>query len=106
MVEPTGIRGVPGAPGVTNKELFDRACAVSPGGVNSPVRAFRSVGGEPYFVERGQGAYVWDAEGNRYLDYVQSYGASILGHAHPLVVEAVQKAASMGTTFGSPTPGE
>ncbi len=75
-----------------------------PGGVNSPVRAFRSVGGTPYFVARGEGAYVWDVEGNRYIDYVQSYGASILGHAHPKVVEAVRRAAGEGTTFGAPTP--
>ena len=67
----------------TNAGLFDRANRVIPGGVNSPVRAFRSVGGTPYFVARGEGAYVWDVEGRRYIDYVQSYGASILGHAHP-----------------------
>ena len=86
--------------------LFDRALRVIPGGVNSPVRSFRSVGGEPYFVARGEGAYVWDADGNRLLDYVQSYGASILGHAHPAVVEAVRHAATRGTTFGAPTEGE
>ncbi|HLK44425.1 MAG TPA: aminotransferase class III-fold pyridoxal phosphate-dependent enzyme, partial [Acidimicrobiales bacterium] len=67
----------------TNASLFARARAVIPGGVNSPVRSFGSVGGTPYFVARGDGAYVWDVEGRRYLDYVQSYGASILGHAHP-----------------------
>src|SRR6185369_11170072 len=76
------------------------------GGVNSPVRAFRSVGGVPYFVARGEGAYVWDVEGVRLLDYVQSYGASILGHADPTVVEAVRDAATRGTTFGAPTEGE
>ncbi len=86
--------------------LFDRARRVIPGGVNSPVRSFRSVGGEPYFVTRGEGAYVWDADGNRLLDYVQSYGASILGHAHPAVVRAVSEAAAAGTTFGAPTVGE
>jgi glutamate-1-semialdehyde 2,1-aminomutase len=86
--------------------LFERAAAVIPGGVNSPVRSFRSVGGHPYFVSRGEGAYVWDADGNRLLDYVQSYGASILGHAHPEVVRAVADAASRGTTFGAPTEGE
>ena len=79
---------------------------VIPGGVNSPVRAFRSVGGTPYFVARGEGAYVWDVEGNRYIDYVQSYGASILGHAHPEVVEAVRRAAAEGTSFGAPTERE
>jgi len=79
---------------------------VIPGGVNSPVRSFRSVGGHPYFVTRGEGAYVWDADGNRLLDYVQSYGASLLGHAHPAVVAAVREAAGRGTTFGAPTEGE
>lgn len=88
---------------MTNDALFDRARKVLPGGVNSPVRAFLSVGGTPYFVEKAQGATVTDAEGRTYLDYVQSYGASILGHAHPVVVEAVQVAAADGTTFGAPT---
>jgi glutamate-1-semialdehyde 2,1-aminomutase len=86
--------------------LFERASAVIPGGVNSPVRSFRSVGGSPYFVTRGEGAYVWDADGNRLLDFVQSYGASILGHADPKVVRAVTEAAGLGTTFGAPTEGE
>jgi len=90
----------------TNDELFSRAGAVIPGGVNSPVRSFASVGGTPYFVARGEGAYVWDVEGRRYLDYVQSYGASILGHAHPRVLEAVRDAATEGTTFGAPTERE
>ncbi|MDQ6615458.1 MAG: glutamate-1-semialdehyde 2,1-aminomutase [Actinomycetota bacterium] len=95
MVEPRGNAG-----------WFERAGRVIPGGVNSPVRAFRSVGGVPYFVERGEGAYVWDVEGVRYLDYVQSYGASILGHAHPDVIKAVTEAAGRGTTYGAPTVGE
>jgi glutamate-1-semialdehyde 2,1-aminomutase len=86
--------------------LFERARRVIPGGVNSPVRSFRSVGGTPYFVARGEGAYVWDADGHRLLDYVQSYGASLLGHAHPAVVRAVSEAAAEGTTFGAPTLGE
>ncbi len=86
-----------------NAGLWKRACDVIPGGVNSPVRAFGSVGGTPYFVDRAEGAHVWDVEGRRYLDYVQSYGASILGHAHPEVVEAVQRAASRGMTYGAPT---
>jgi glutamate-1-semialdehyde 2,1-aminomutase len=90
----------------SNESLFKRAQEVIPGGVNSPVRAFASVGGAPYFVARGQGAYVWDVEGKKYIDYVQSYGASILGHAHPKVVEAVQKAAAEGSTFGAPTERE
>ncbi len=77
-----------------------------PGGVSSPVRAFGSVGGTPYVVARGAGAHVWDVEGRRYLDYVQSYGASILGHAHPVVVDALRAAALDGTTFGAPTEGE
>jgi glutamate-1-semialdehyde 2,1-aminomutase len=89
-----------------NEDLFARAQRVIPGGVNSPVRAFRSVGGTPYFVARGAGAYVWDVEGRRYIDYVQSYGASILGHAHPKVVEAVRRAAGDGTSFGAPTERE
>lgn len=91
---------------LTNAGLFERAQRVAPGGVNSPVRAFRSVGGTPYFVARGSGAHVWDVEGRRYLDYVQSYGASILGHAHPDVVAAVQAAAADGSTFGAPTERE
>src|SRR3954470_6863205 len=90
----------------SNEELFKRAGEVIPGGVNSPVRAFGSVGGTPYFVARGEGAYVYDTEGRKYIDYVQSYGASILGHAHPKVVEAIQRAAAEGTTFGAPTERE
>jgi glutamate-1-semialdehyde 2,1-aminomutase len=90
----------------TNEGLFGRACRVTPGGVNSPVRAFKAVGGTPYFVARGQGAYVWDVEGKSYVDYVQSYGASVLGHAHPKVIEAIRQAAGEGTTFGAPTERE
>ena len=93
-------------PGFTNDGLFERAQRVIPGGVSSPVRAFRAVGGTPYFVDRAEGAWVIDVEGRRYLDYVQSYGAVILGHAHPAVVAAVQAAAGRGTTYGAPTPGE
>jgi glutamate-1-semialdehyde 2,1-aminomutase len=89
-----------------SEQLFDRAQAVIPGGVNSPVRSFRSVGGHPYFVARGDGAYVWDVDGNRMIDFVQSYGASLLGHAHPAVVAAVRDAAGRGTTYGAPTEGE
>lgn len=92
--------------GLTNEDLFERSGKVTPGGVNSPVRAFGSVGGTPYFVASANGAYVTDVEGNRYLDYVQSYGASIVGHAHPKVVEAVSDAAARGTTYGAPTLGE
>ncbi|MGH4017328.1 MAG: glutamate-1-semialdehyde 2,1-aminomutase [Pseudonocardiaceae bacterium] len=86
--------------------LFERACAVTPGGVNSPVRAFRAVGGTPRFMVRGAGAYLWDADGARYVDLVSSWGPMILGHAHPAVVEAVQAAASQGLSFGAPTTGE
>jgi len=86
--------------------LFDRARARIPGGVNSPVRAFGVVGGEPFFVERASGPYLWDTDGRRYCDYVQSWGASIVGHAHPKVVEAVQRAAADGTSFGAPTAAE
>ena len=89
-----------------NDELFARAEKVIPGGVNSPVRAFRAVGGTPYFVTRAQGAHVWDAEGARYVDLVQSYGAIIAGHAHPAIVEAVQRAAVDGTSYGAPTERE
>jgi glutamate-1-semialdehyde 2,1-aminomutase len=90
----------------SNQSWFERAQQVIPGGVDSPVRSFRSVGGTPYTVVSGSGAYVEDVEGTRYLDYVQSYGASILGHAHPEVVAALHVAAARGTTFGAPTPGE
>jgi glutamate-1-semialdehyde 2,1-aminomutase len=91
---------------VTNRGLFERAQRVIPGGVNSPVRSFRSVGGTPYFVARAEGPYVWDVEGRRYIDYVQSYGPGILGHAHPAVTEAVTKAATDGTSYGAPTERE
>ncbi|HEX2700965.1 MAG TPA: glutamate-1-semialdehyde 2,1-aminomutase [Acidimicrobiales bacterium] len=90
----------------SNEQLYKRACEVIPGGVSSPVRSFRSVGGTPYFVTRAEGAHVWDVEGRRYLDYVQSYGASILGHAHPAVVEAIRRAAGDGTSYGAPTERE
>ncbi|HEY3701666.1 MAG TPA: glutamate-1-semialdehyde 2,1-aminomutase, partial [Acidimicrobiales bacterium] len=90
----------------TNAELYQRARRVLPGGVDSPVRAFKAVGGVPYFVDRAEGAYLWDVEGHRYVDYVQSYGASILGHAHPAIVDAVQRAATRGTSYGAPTEGE
>ena len=89
-----------------NEGLFDRARRVIPGGVNSPVRSFRSVGGTPYFVATAEGPYVWDADGRRYIDYVQSYGPSILGHAHPGVVDAINRAAADGTSYGAPTEAE
>jgi glutamate-1-semialdehyde 2,1-aminomutase len=87
-------------------ELFERAQRVIPGGVNSPVRAFRAVGGTPRFMVSGQGPYLTDADGNTYVDLVASWGPMILGHAHPAVVEAVQQAASLGLSFGTPTEGE
>ncbi|MBL89529.1 MAG: glutamate-1-semialdehyde-2,1-aminomutase [Actinobacteria bacterium] len=89
-----------------NKILFERAKKVIPGGVNSPVRSFKSVGGSPYFVRNAEGPYVWDEEGNRYIDYVQSYGPMILGHSHPVVIEAINQAASLGTSYGAPTEKE
>ncbi|MRR50868.1 MAG: glutamate-1-semialdehyde-2,1-aminomutase [Rhodocyclaceae bacterium] len=89
-----------------NEQLFARAQAHIPGGVNSPVRAFRSVGGTPRFFTRGEGAYVWDADGKRYIDYVGSWGPLILGHADPDCVAAVQQAAARGLSFGAPTEAE
>ena len=90
----------------TNASLFERGQAVIPGGVNSPVRAFGSVGGTPYFVERAGGPFVYDVEGRRYIDYVQSYGPSILGHAHPDIIAAIRDAATRGTSYGAPTENE
>jgi glutamate-1-semialdehyde 2,1-aminomutase len=87
-------------------EWYQRAQQALPGGVNSPVRAFRSVGGEPPFIRKANGAYLWDEDGNQYIDYICSWGAMILGHAHPTVVEALHQAASSGTSFGAPTSGE
>ncbi|WBY03715.1 glutamate-1-semialdehyde 2,1-aminomutase [Ramlibacter tataouinensis] len=89
-----------------NQELFDRARRIIPGGVNSPVRAFRAVGGTPRFVQRAQGPFFWDAEGRRYIDYIGSWGPMILGHGHPAVVEAVQQAVQDGFSFGAPTERE
>jgi glutamate-1-semialdehyde 2,1-aminomutase len=90
----------------TNAQLFERAQKVIPGGVNSPVRAFRAVGGTPRFIAHAQGAYIFDAEGTRYIDYIGSWGPMILGHGHPAVLEAVQKAAVDGLSFGAPTERE
>ncbi len=90
----------------SNVHLFERAQQVIPGGVNSPVRAFRAVGGTPRFIARAQGAYMWDAEGRRYIDYIGSWGPMILGHGHPKVLEAVAKAAQDGLSFGAPTERE
>lgn len=90
----------------TNAGLFERAQRVIPGGVNSPVRAFRAVGGTPRFIARAQGPYIFDAEGKRYIDYIGSWGPMILGHGHPAVLEAVQAAALEGFSFGAPTERE
>ena len=89
-----------------NEALFERAKKLIPGGVNSPVRAFKAVGGTPRFVQRAQGAYFWDADGKRYIDYIGSWGPMILGHGHPAVLEAVQKAMMDGFSFGAPTERE
>jgi glutamate-1-semialdehyde 2,1-aminomutase len=86
-----------------NETLFARAQKSIPGGVNSPVRAFKSVGGTPPFIERGAGARIWDADGKSYVDYVGSWGPLLLGHAHADVVHAVRKAAKSGLSFGAPT---
>ena len=90
----------------SNAGLFARAQKSIPGGVNSPVRAFRAVGGTPRFIARAQGPYMFDAEGRRYIDYIGSWGPMILGHGHPAVLEAVQKAATEGFSFGAPTERE
>ena len=90
----------------TNEQLFERAQKVIPGGVNSPVRAFRAVGGTPRFIARGEGAYMVDAEGKRYVDYIGSWGPMILGHGHPAVLDAVLRAARDGFSFGAPTERE
>jgi len=90
----------------TNESLFARAQRVIPGGVNSPVRAFKAVGGTPRFVKRAQGAYFWDVEGTRYIDYIGSWGPMILGHGHPAVVQAVQSAVLEGFSYGAPTERE
>src|SRR5690625_6302737 len=89
-----------------NTTLFERACKAIPGGVNSPVRAFGSVGGTPLFIDKAQGPWIWDANGKKYIDYVGSWGPAILGHAHPDVIAADQHAASKGLSFGSPTEDE
>ena len=91
---------------MTNHELFRRALQLMPGGVNSPVRAFKSVGGEPFFTARADGAYLWDVEGKLYIDYVGSWGPMIVGHNHPKVRESVERAVRDGLSFGTPCPAE
>src|SRR5690242_3689713 len=94
------------APETQSQHLFDRARAVIPGGVNSPVRAFGAVGGTPRFMASGDGAYLTDVDGNRYVDLVCSWGPLILGHNHPAVVEAATAALRNGTSYGAPSAGE
>ena len=89
-----------------SEAAFERAQQVIPGGVNSPVRAFRGVGGTPPFIARGQGSHIFDVDGNEYIDYVGSWGPLLLGHRHPAIVEAVQNALETGTSFGAPTERE
>ncbi|MDP4132332.1 MAG: aminotransferase class III-fold pyridoxal phosphate-dependent enzyme, partial [Bacteroidota bacterium] len=84
-------------------ELFERAQKTIPGGVNSPVRAFRSVGGTPLFIQKAKGSYLYDADGNKYIDYIASWGPMILGHAHDQVVKAIQERAALSTSYGAPT---
>src|SRR5213596_680653 len=88
---------------VRSREAYERACRVLPGGVNSPARAFGAVGGQPLFIARGEGPFLYDVDGNEYLDYVGSWGPLILGHAHPRVVRAVEEALHRGASFGAPT---
>src|SRR5712691_5594687 len=87
-----------------SEKLFAQALQYIPGGVNSPVRAFRAVGGQPFFAEKARGARVWDVDGNEYIDYVGTWGPAILGHAHPKIIQAVQRTAEKGTSFGIPNP--
>ncbi|MBI5675745.1 MAG: glutamate-1-semialdehyde 2,1-aminomutase [Nitrospirae bacterium] len=87
-----------------SKELFNKAKRIIPGGVNSPVRAFKAVGGNPIFIDSAKGSKIYDVDGNEYIDYVLSWGPMILGHAHPTIIKALQKAAEKGTSFGAPTP--
>jgi glutamate-1-semialdehyde 2,1-aminomutase len=101
-----GSRGVGAERKESRAELWERAQAVLPGGVNSPVRSFGSVGGDPFFVARGDGAWIEDSEGGRYLDYVLSWGPLILGHSHPAIVKALEEQLPLGTSFGAPTAGE
>src|SRR5438477_8360440 len=88
---------------VRSRDAFERACQLIPGGVNSPARAFGAVGGQPIFISRGEGPYLFDLDGNQYLDYVGSWGPLILGHAHPRVVKALEETLRRGTSFGAPT---
>jgi len=104
--EKQGSRELSKPRSLVSAQLFERAARVIPGGVNSPVRAFRAVGGTPRFIKRAQGATLWDADGNRYIDYIGSWGPMILGHGHPAVLDAVTKAVHEGLSFGAPTERE
>ena len=86
-----------------SEALFKQACGLMPGGVNSPVRAFKSVGGNPLFIKKASGARVWDVDDNEFVDYVLSWGPLIFGHAHPQIVDAVKRQAELGTSYGAPT---
>ena len=89
-----------------SQQLFERARLIIPGGVNSPVRAYRGVGGTPPFIVRGEGSRIFDVDGNEYIDYVGSWGPLLLGHCHPVVLDALNHAISRGTSFGAPTERE
>ena len=89
---------------VQSEALFAEALKYIPGGVNSPVRAFRAVGGNPFFVSKASGSHLWDVDGNKLIDYVLTWGPAILGHAHPKIISAVKAAAEFGTSFGIPNP--
>ena len=89
-----------------SEELFRKAVEIIPGGVNSPVRAFRGVGGTPPFIARGQGSHIFDVDGNEYIDYVGSWGPLLLGHRHPEILAAIERALAIGTSFGAPTAAE
>src|SRR5438132_3467301 len=91
---------------VRSQEAYERACRFIPGGVNSPARAFGAVGGQPPFIARGEGPYLYDLDGNQYVDYVGSWGPLILGHAHPRIVQAVIEAVRRGASYGAPTEAE
>src|SRR3989338_4335901 len=98
--------GIPSKKMSQSQKLFQRAQRHIPGGVNSPVRAFRAVGGVPRFIQKGKGSFIWDVDGKRYLDFVMSWGPLILGHVHPAVVRAVAWQARLGTSYGAPTKNE
>jgi glutamate-1-semialdehyde 2,1-aminomutase len=89
-----------------SESLFKHAAKIIPGGVNSPARAFGAVGGTPPFMKRGEGAYLFDVDGNRFIDYIGSWGPHLFGHRHPAILQAIEKALTIGTSFGAPTEAE